>query len=107
MSALVLAAGAFLAVERGDRAMAARLRAAQSGGRDLRTTGAVVAQVWRDPTGRQANLSRLLRAVDVRPVDDRLGRHAGVLLGRAAAGDPPEIPWMRRSSQAASQATAS
>ena len=87
MSALVLDAGALLAVGRDDRAMVARLRIAQTSGLDLRTTGAVVAQVWRDPGGRQANLARLLRAVDVIPVDDRLGREAGVLLGRAGAGD--------------------
>ncbi|MDB5066298.1 MAG: hypothetical protein JWM18_2732 [Chloroflexi bacterium] len=87
MSALVLDAGALLAVDRDDRAMMARLRIAQTSGLDLRTTGAVVAQVWRDPGGRQANLARLLRAVDVIPVDDRLGREAGVLLGRAGAGD--------------------
>jgi predicted nucleic acid-binding protein len=87
VSALVLDSGAFLAVDRDNRAMMARLRIAQTSGLDLRTTGAVVAQVWRDPGGRQANLARLLRAVDVIPVDDRLGREAGVLLGRAGAGD--------------------
>jgi predicted nucleic acid-binding protein len=87
VSALVLDAGALLAVDRDDRAMMARLRIAQTSGLDLRTTGAVVAQVWRDPGGRQASLARLLRAVDVIPVDDRLGREAGVLLGRAGAGD--------------------
>ena len=87
MSGLVLDAGAFVAVERGDRAMAARLRVAVRGGLDLRSNGAVVAQVWRDPFGRQAELARLLRAVDVRPVDRRLGQEAGVLSARAGAGD--------------------
>jgi hypothetical protein len=87
VSALVLDAGAFVAVERGDRAMAARLRAAERGGLDLRSSGAVVAQVWRDPTGRQTALARLLRAVDVRSVDRRLGQEAGVLLARAGRGD--------------------
>ena len=87
MSALVLAAGAFVAVERGDRAMVARLRAAERGGLDLRSNGAVVAQVWRDPSGRQVTLARLLRAVDVRPVDRRVGQEAGVLLAHARAGD--------------------
>jgi hypothetical protein len=87
VSALVLDAGAFVAVDRGDRAMAARLRAAQRGGLDLRSNGAVVAQAWRDPSGRQAELARLLRAVDVRPVDRRVGQDAGVLLARAGIGD--------------------
>jgi hypothetical protein len=87
VSALVLDAGAFEAVERADRAMVARLRAAQRGGLELRSNGAVVAQVWRDASGRQASLSRLLRSVDVKAVDRALGQGAGVLLGRAGRGD--------------------
>ena len=87
MSALVLDAGAFVAVDRGDRAMVARLRVAERRGIELRSNGVVVAQVWRDPTGRQAELARLLRSVDVKTVDQHLGREAGVLLGRADASD--------------------
>jgi hypothetical protein len=87
VSALVLDAGAFVAVDRGDRGMAARLRVAERSGLELRSNGAVVAQVWRDPSGRQAELARLLRSVDVKPVDRRLGQDAGVLAGRAGAGD--------------------
>jgi hypothetical protein len=87
LSALVLDAGAFLAVERADREMVARLRAAERGGLELRSNGAVLAQVWRDASGRQASLSRLLRSVDVRAVDRSLGQGAGVLLGRAGRGD--------------------
>ncbi|MCP9489852.1 MAG: hypothetical protein MSC31_08235 [Solirubrobacteraceae bacterium MAG38_C4-C5] len=87
MSALVLDAGAFVAVDRGDRAMLARLRMAQQGGLELRSTGVVISQVWRDTTGRQANLARMLRSVDVEAVDQHLGREAGVLLGRAGTQD--------------------
>ena len=87
MSALVLDAGAFVAVDRADRTMIARLRAAQRGGLELRTTGIVIAQVWRDPGGRQAMLAQLLKSVDVRAVDQRLGRDAGVLLGLAGKQD--------------------
>lgn len=88
MSALVLDAGALVAVDRGDRSMMARLRVAQQQGIALRTSAIVIAQVWRDPAGRQARLARLLRALDVRPVDEQLGRDAGVLLARADADDP-------------------
>ena len=87
MSALVLDAGSLVAVDRSDRAMLARLRAAERSGMELRSNGAVVAQVWRDPSSRQATLARLLRAVDVQPVDLRLGQEAGMLLGRAHRGD--------------------
>lgn len=88
MSALVLDAGAFVAAERDDRALIARLRVAQQHGVELRSTAIVVAQVWRDTQGRQAQLARLLRGVDVRPVNDQAGRAAGVLLGRADTTDP-------------------
>jgi predicted nucleic acid-binding protein len=90
MSALVLDTGAFVAVDRGDRAMAARLRMAERSGSELRSTGVVVAEVWRDERGRQAHLARLLKAVDVRAVDERLGREAGVLLGKAGVTDPTD-----------------
>lgn len=83
----MLDAGALVAVDRGDRAMLARLRVAQRGGLELRTTGVVISQVWRDPAGRQANLARLLRSVDVIAVDEQLGREAGVLLGKAGTRD--------------------
>lgn len=53
----------------------------------LRSTGAVLTQVWRDSSGRQARLARLLEAVDVKAVDECLGRQAGVLLGRAGTED--------------------
>ncbi|HET9258291.1 MAG TPA: hypothetical protein VFO16_24260 [Pseudonocardiaceae bacterium] len=47
----------------------------------------VVTQVWRDPAGRQASLAHSLKAVDVKAVDQRLGREVGVLLGRAGTED--------------------
>ncbi len=87
MSALVLDAGALIAVDRDDRAMLARLRAAKRHGLELRTNAMVVAQVWRDSQGRQAGLARLLQAVDVRAVDQEAGRAAGTLLGQAGAAD--------------------
>ena len=87
MTALILDAGALVAVDRGDRAMIARLRAAQQHGLELRSNAMVIAQVWRDPHGRQAELARLLRAVDLRAIDQRTGRDAGVLLGAANVGD--------------------
>ena len=67
--------------------MMARLRVAQQAGLELRSTGVVITQVWRDASGRQANLARLLRSVDVKAVDEHLGREAGLLLGRAGTKD--------------------
>jgi hypothetical protein len=84
VSALILDAGALVAADRDDRAMVARLRAARQHGLELRSNAMVIAQVWRDRHGRQVNLARLLRAVDVRTVTEQDGREAGVL--QAAAG---------------------
>jgi hypothetical protein len=88
VSALILDAGALIGVDRDDRDVVARLAAAQRQGLELRTNPMVVAQVWRDRQGRQANLARLLQAVDVRPVRDLEGREAGALLGRTGTADP-------------------
>jgi hypothetical protein len=62
--------------------------ASRQSGVELRTNAMVVAQVWRDRQGRQANLARLLRAADVRAIDHQDGRQAGVLLGQAGTADP-------------------
>ena len=88
MSALILDAGALVAVDRGHRAMIARLRAAQQHGLDLRSNAMVIAQVWRDRHGRQTGLAQILRAVDVRAVSPDDGRRAGVLLGMTGTSDP-------------------
>jgi hypothetical protein len=88
MPALVLDSGALIAADRGDRELHARLRAAEQAGLELRTTGIVIAETWRDDGGRQARLARLLKAVDVIAVDRLLGRRAGILLGVAVAEDP-------------------
>ena len=88
MTALVLDAGALVAVDRGDRPMMARLAVARQHSLELRSNAMVVAQVWRDRQGRQASLARLLRAVDVRAISHEDGRQAGVLLGQAGTTDP-------------------
>lgn len=84
----MLDAGAFVAVERADRVTITRIEYAPRQGVALRTTAIVLGQVWRDPSGRQARLARLVRAVDVVPVDESLGRRAGILLGRTGTADP-------------------
>ncbi len=60
---------------------------AERNGLALRSTGVVLAEVWRDARGRQANLARLLKSVDVKAVDQRLGQEAGVLLGKSGVND--------------------
>lgn len=84
---VVLDAGAFLALEHNDRAMWRRLKGAMLSGHPPLTHGGVVAQVWRGGTGRQAQLARALQAVETVPLDEDLGRKAGVLLGRSGLND--------------------
>lgn len=84
---IVLDAGALVAVERGDRVLMAILKRERQENRAPVTHGGVVGQVWRGGHGRQANLARLLAGVEVRPLDDRLGRQSGVLLAAAGGAD--------------------
>jgi len=84
---LVLDAGAFIALERGDRAMWRRVRQQVVNESRPITHGGVVAQVWRGGSGRQAPLARALAFTDIVGLDHRLGRDAGVLLSRSGASD--------------------
>lgn len=84
---LVLDAGAFVALEAGDELLAARLRRERVAGRSPVTHGGVIGQVWRGGHRRQAGLARALGYVEVVPLDDTLGRRAGLLLGQAGAAD--------------------
>jgi hypothetical protein len=84
---LVLDAGAFIAVERGDRSVVALVKRELQLGRVPLTHGAVVGQIWRGGRGRQVGIARLLPAVEVAPVDEELGRRAGLLLRASGTSD--------------------
>jgi hypothetical protein len=88
VNALLLDAGALIAIDRGDRTTWLRIEAAERNGFDVLTHAMVLAQVWRDATGRQARLARALEGVNVRSVGERLGREAGLLLARSGTDDP-------------------
>lgn len=84
---VVLDAGAFVAVARGDRDVIAIVKRERLAGRAPLTSGGVVGQVWRGGHGRQAMVARLFAGVDVEPIDDEAGRRIGVLLGASGASD--------------------
>ncbi len=84
---VVLDAGALLAAERGDRDIWVVLEDERRSGRAPVTHGGVLAQVWRGGSGRQARLAAALAGVDVRLLDEELGKLAGVLLGSARRSD--------------------
>lgn len=84
---LVLDSGALIALERNDRAMWRRLKAAQLDGQIPVCHGGIVGQAWRGRGPRQTLLVKALAAIDVRPLDETLGRAAGELLAVARRRD--------------------
>ncbi len=92
---VVLDAGALLALDKGDREINRRLY--QIRGSGVRTSCAVVAQVWRDGA-RQARLALALKGIDVLPLDQEADRCVGELLRHAGMADVVDghIAWLTR-----------
>jgi hypothetical protein len=86
VSRLVLDAGALIALDRNDRSMWLRLANAQRTNQSLVTHAGIIGQVWRDPR-RQARLSVVLKAIDIRPVTTELAKAAGLLLAKTKTAD--------------------
>ncbi len=84
---LVFDAGALLALEKNDKAIWRRLKSARLAGFPPVTHGGVVGQVWRGGGPRQALLAMALDGIEIYPLDDGLGRRAGVLLKRSDTSD--------------------
>lgn len=83
---LVLDSGALVALERNERSMWIRLKASLLAGELPLTHAGVVGQVWRGGA-RQARLSQALRGIDIRPLDEPMGRAVGQLLAVAGGSD--------------------
>jgi hypothetical protein len=84
---LVLDSGALIALERGDRAMWRRAKAAWIAGEVPMTHAGVVGQAWGKGGPRQALLAKALAGIDVRVLDEMRGRAAGELLARTRRSD--------------------
>lgn len=84
---LILDTGAFVAAERGDREVLARVKLERRLGKTPLTHGGIVAQVWRGGHGKQAQVAKLLANVEITPIDGVLGRRAGMLLRRTGTSD--------------------
>lgn len=82
----ILDAGALIALDRNDRSMWVRLKGLHLAGERPVTHGGVVGQVWRGGP-RQARLATALAGMEVRSLDERLGRAAGELLGSTRMPD--------------------
>ena len=86
MTALVLDAGALIALDRNDRAVWAMLRVAADDASTVQVPAGAIAQAWRDGR-RQALLSRALAHCDEVTLDGVVARAAGLLCGRARTAD--------------------
>lgn len=86
MTRLVLDAGAFVAFEKGDHRVRARLAAARRLGLELATSSPVIGQVWRDGR-RQVLLARLISATHVDAPTELAARRAGELLAKTRTHD--------------------
>lgn len=83
---VVLDSGALIAIDKRDRRVGAMLRVLQRDGVPVRTSAAVVAQVWRNGD-RQVNLARLLPGIDVTVLDDVAAKKVGELLRASGTSD--------------------
>ena len=84
---LILDAGALIAIERNDRAMWRRLKSVLESGDVPLTHGGVVGQAWRGHGPRSARMALALGGIDIRPLDEELGKRSGELLARARKSD--------------------
>ena len=84
---LVLDSGALIALEKNDRAMWRRLKAALLANSCPKSHGGIVGQAWRGGGPRQALLALALAGVEIRPLDENLGRAAGSLLAADRSAD--------------------
>jgi hypothetical protein len=83
---LILDTGALISLDRDERAMWIRLKAALLAGEPPITHAGVLGQAWRGGP-RQARLSKALAGIDVRSLDQRLGRSCGELLAATGRAD--------------------
>ena len=87
MNALVLDAGALIAIDRDDRDVHKTVRDAHRMGVQVLTNSMAVAQVWRDSKGRQAELAKVLRGLRCSLSLRMTGGKAGELLGTPGLSD--------------------
>lgn len=83
---LILDTGALIALERNERPMWIRLKAALLAGEPPVTHAGVVGQAWRGGP-RQARLAQALAAIEVAALDEPMGRQAGQLLAATGQSD--------------------
>ncbi len=86
MTALVLDAGALIALDRNDREVWAMLRVAADDSSIVQVSAGAIGQAWRDGA-RQALLARALRHCDEVALEGTVARAAGLLCGKTSTAD--------------------
>lgn len=86
MTALVLDAGALIALDRNDRSTWALLRVIAGGNGIVAAPAGAIGQAWRDGP-RQALLARALHHCDEVALDGLAARAAGLLCGQSGTAD--------------------
>jgi nicotinamidase-related amidase len=86
MTALVLDAGALIALDRNDRSVWAMLRNAADDAAEVSVPAGAIAQAWRDGS-RQALLARALAHCEEVALDGPIARATGLLCGHAGTAD--------------------
>ena len=84
---IVLDNGALIALERNDRRMWARLKAAAGAGVPVVVPAGAFAQAWRGGAQRQARLARAAAQMEIASLDEPVARAAGVLCGVTGTRD--------------------
>lgn len=84
---LVFDTGALVGLERNDEKVWGRFKKATIEGRKIVTHAGVLGQVWRGHGPRHARLAAALAGIEVKPLDEALGRAAGELLGASRSKD--------------------
>jgi hypothetical protein len=84
--ALVLDAGALIALEKGDVRLAGLVETCLDFGLPIVVPASVLAQVWRGGA-RMSRVSRALAAAAIDPLDEERAKEAGLRLGAQGASD--------------------
>ena len=84
---LILDTGALIAIDKNDRFMWRHLKSALHSGEIPVTHGGVIGQAWRGRDSRSALMALAIASMDVRSLDEDLGKRSGELLARARKSD--------------------
>lgn len=85
---LVVDAGGFIAIERGDGTMRLLVDRIRRENAPLATSAGIVAQVWRGGSRKQTEVAFLLRRCRIVDLTEHEARTVGILLGTTRTHDP-------------------